>query len=496
MAIAPLLPLTVLVIVGLLGGNALAQEPGKLVPLPDTLPPSVEARVGSVEFSKGLPTPKGIEQLFEIQDFQRAVQLYQWAIPAIGVLGWHRASIANGKTDETDWVIYDNYVPRQGILTPNTEVSYVMAFPDLQKTGPLVLDYAPGKIAGIVMDYWQRPQFDFGLTGPEKGAAGKALIIGPGQNPSDEIAGYHVIRMPTRFAFIGYRVLDRGEKDNLTPLNKLYSFSDRANPPGPKVINATKDYTQSAPRGLAYWEAVNEIIQREPVEDRDRFFYAMLRDLGIEKNKPFKPDERAKKLLEDAALLGEEISKALVYEKRFIPNNRYRPETRWEFALVVEPSQRGADYDQLDPRTEWFYEAIAASYAMITKTPGVGSIYLETYRDKDGDWLDGGKAYRLRIAPNPPMQQFWAVSVYDIDTRTLFRNETQKAEVSSNSKELQKNADGSVDLYFGPQAPSGKESNWVQTTSDKFWFPYFRLYAPTQAYFDRSWPLPDIVKAN
>src|SRR5262249_10158372 len=86
------------------------------------------------------------------------------AHPAIGVMGWHRASIANGKTGETDWVIYDDYVPRQGILTPNTEVSYVMAFPDLQKTGPLVLDYAPGKIAGIVMDYWQRPQFDYGLT--------------------------------------------------------------------------------------------------------------------------------------------------------------------------------------------------------------------------------------------------------------------------------------------------------------------------------------------
>jgi hypothetical protein len=252
------------------------------------------------------------------------------------------------------------------------------------------------------------------------------------------------------------------------------------------VIAATHDFIQSAPRGLAYWEAVNELIQREPVEDRDRFFYAMLRDLGIEKGKPFKPDDRQKKLLEDAWLLSEQICKALVYEKRFISNNRYRPDARWEFALVVDPSQREADYDQLDPRTQWFYEAIAASYVMITKTPGVGSIYLETYRDKDGDWLDGGKSYRLRVAPNPPMQQFWAVSVYDIDTRTLFRNKTQKAEVSSNAKELQKSADGSVDVYFGPQAPSGKESNWVQTVTGKFWFPYFRLYAPTEAYFDRE----------
>src|SRR5215470_17312731 len=210
------------VLVCVIGGRAMAQEPGKLAPLPDTLPPSVEARVGKVDFRKGLPTQKGIEQLFDIQDFQRATQLYQWAIPAIGVMGWHRASIANGKTGETDWVVYDDYVSRQGILTPNTEVSYVMSFPDLQKTGPLVLDYSAGKIVGIVMDYWQRPEFDFGLTGPEKGAtAGKILLLGPGHKAPGDVAGYHVVRMPTRVAFLGYRVLDRSEKDTLTPLNKL-----------------------------------------------------------------------------------------------------------------------------------------------------------------------------------------------------------------------------------------------------------------------------------
>jgi hypothetical protein len=96
------------------------QEPGTLAPLPATLPPSVKARVGKIDFRQGLPSQKGIEQLFEIQYFQRATQLYQWAIPAIGVMGWHRASLADGKTGETDWVTYDDYVPRQDILTPNT----------------------------------------------------------------------------------------------------------------------------------------------------------------------------------------------------------------------------------------------------------------------------------------------------------------------------------------------------------------------------------------
>jgi hypothetical protein len=473
------------------------QELGNLPPLPDKLPPSLEARVGHVDFDRGSPTKQGTEQLFEIQDFQRATQLYQWAIPAIGVMGWQRANKANGATGETDWVVYDNDTTRRGILTPTTEVAYVMGFPDLEATGPLVLDYPAGKITGIVIDSWERPQFDFGLTGPEKGATGgKALLLGPGQKAPADIAGYHVLHMPTRFAFIPYRILDRSEKDKLSRATKIYPYSQRNNPPPDKVIAATKDYKQSQPRGMAYWEALNELIQREPVEDRDRFFYAMLAGLGIEKGKPFAPDDRRKKLLEDAALLGEQISRAQTYEKRFIANDRYRPDARWEFALVVDPGQREANYDQLDPRTQFFYEAIGSSYAMITKTPGVGSIYLETYRDKDGDWLDGGKSYRLHIPPNPPMQQFWAVTVYDLDTRNLIRNESKKEEESSNTQGLQKNADGSVDLYFGPTAPAGKDSNWVQTVGNKFWFPYFRLYAPTQAYFDRSWPLPDIEKSH
>ena len=150
----------------------------------------------------------------------------------------------------------------------------------------------------------------------------------------------------------------------------------------------------------------------------------------------------------------------------------------------------------MDERSIWFYEAISSSYSNLpTTTPGVGSGYVSTYRDKDGDWLDGGKPYRLHVAANPPVKQFWAVTVFEMDSRTLFRNETMNAEISSNSKGLQKNPDGSIDVYFGPTAPSGKESNWVQTVQGRYWFPYLRLFAPTEAYLDRSWPVPDIEKA-
>jgi hypothetical protein len=169
-------------VLAITGAQAIfAQEPGNLTRLPKQLPSSVEARVGKITFTNGLPTKAGIQQIFEVQDFQRACQLYQWAIPVVGTMGWQHANLANGATSETDWVAYDDFGPRSGILTPNQEVTYVMAFPDLEKTGPLVVAYPAGKIAGIVMDYWQRPQADYGLTGPERGqSGGKILVVGPG----------------------------------------------------------------------------------------------------------------------------------------------------------------------------------------------------------------------------------------------------------------------------------------------------------------------------
>ena len=93
------------------------------------------------------------------------------------------------------------------------------------------------------------------------------------------------------------------------------------------------------------------------------------------------------------------------------------------------------------------------------------------------------------------MKQFWSVTVYDVDTRGIIDNEEQIADRSSRM-DLIKNDDGSVDLYFGPKAPAGKEQNGIPTVPGKGWFAYFRLYAPTEPYLERSWKLPDIEKVK
>jgi hypothetical protein len=53
-----------------------------------------------------------------------------------------------------------------------------------------------------------------------------------------------------------------------------------------------------------------------------------------------------------------------------------------------------------------------------------------------------------------------------------------------------------VDVYIGPKAPAGKESNWLYTPVGQKWFPWFRLYGPEKAVFDKAWNLPDIERTK
>jgi hypothetical protein len=176
--------------------------------------------------------------------------------------------------------------------------------------------------------------------------------------------------------------------------------------------------------------------------------------------------------------------------------SHYADGVHWHLSLCLDPSQEATNYTQLDERAAWFYEASCTSEGMVTKTPGVGSVYLGTYKDKDGDWLDGAKSYRLHVPPNAPVKQFWSLTLYDVDTRALIQNQEQQADRSSRQPDLVKNADGSVDLYVGPKAPAGFEKNWIPSVPGKAWFPYFRLYGPTEAHFNRTWVLPDFVKVK
>jgi hypothetical protein len=245
-----------------------------------------------------------------------------------------------------------------------------------------------------------------------------------------------------------------------------------------------------APRGFEYWERLADTINQEPVDERDRFFHAMLMPLGIQKGKPFKPDERQKKILTDAAELGFLMAQTISMAPR-LNNAASYPGTRWEWVVTMNPNQESEHYSQLDERTDYTFEAITMAEGMVKPLVGAGSQYMSAAKDKNGEWLEGGKNYRLCVPADVPVKEFWSVTVYDNMTRSMVQTDTNKAALSSYDK-LKVNSDGSIDLYFGPQAPQGKESNWVKTSPGKGWFTYFRWYGPTQAFFDKTWTLPDI----
>jgi hypothetical protein len=451
----------------------------------------IETRIGTLEFThdfaNGYPTDKTVEMLYEERDFQRACQVYLWSLPAVAFTSWQRGVTKGLGAKNGQIVAILSYEARRGILTANATTPYYLGFADLSN-GPFVLEMPARSVQGAMNDSWQNAI-------PGTDAPGKYLVLAPGQKIPDDVAAYTVCQSPTVNIFLGVRLTDAdpdSAKQALAQL-KMYPYTQRDNPQKIEILDAgTKAWSGLPPRGMEYWERLNDVVQHEPVEPRDIFFHAMLWPLGMEKGKPFEPDKRQTKILTDAVLVGEAMAKANSEDRRFA-GVKYRPDAHWDFALLLDADDPCEFWNLLDERASWFYEAVGAGAAMAPKRPGPSSAYLGTYKDKAGEWLDGGMSYRLRVPPNPPIKLFWSVTVYDVDTRALILNDQKIADRSSRM-DLCKNANGSVDIYCGPKAPAGFEKNWIPTVSGKNWFAYFRFYQPTEAYFDRSWPLPDFER--
>jgi hypothetical protein len=466
-------------------------------------PQTLETRIGKLtfthDFANGYPTRETIEKLYDERDFQRACQAYLWALPFVSCGEVERVLMQAPGAAHGDIVLVETYSDLSRFLTANATTPYAVVWLNLARNGPYVLEIPAGPSAGFVDDLWQRPVTDIGLPGPDKGQGGRFLVLGPGQEAPSNVDGYIVVRSATLNNLAIIRLLSEDPEERRAMLEKvrLYPFRERSNPPATKVLRLKEGghSVANAPRGMEYWEQLARWIDEEPVEERDRVMMAMLRSIGIKKGKPFHPDNRLSEILTEAALVGEAMAKANDFDKRQIPLARYRDGSRWDLALCLDVNQEAEFHTELDERAAWFYEATATSEGMVTKTPGVGSVYLGAYKDKQGGWLDGSETYRLRVPPKAPVEQFWSLTIYDVNTRALIQNKEQRADRSSRM-DLVTNADGSVDLYVGPSAPTGFEKNWIPSVPAKAWFAYFRLYAPTEAHFNGQWTLPDFQKVQ
>ncbi len=456
-----------------------------------------ESSFADVHMDGELPSRASIPAIFDELDFQFACQAYLWALPIVSYAQWKSQHYGVFGATSSDLVRYLSYQDRLGLITANATTPYILNFFDLSETGPLVVELPPGPTAGGVSDFWQREVGAMGEMGPDRGEGGKYLIIAPGaETPGEAAEDYRVLQSSGVNIMFGFRTLDPDpeKSDALVDAVRIYPFRDRENPAPTRIVSPDgRAWSGDQPRGLDYWRMLHSIYQTEIVDERDRFYLAMLKQLGIRKGAPFEPDERLVGILERGAAAGELMAQANTFAKRF-DQGPYWPDRVWEQAIVLDNSaQRGQGYDELLERASWFYEAVSFSEAMKSTTPGVGQAYLGSYTDGAGEWLDGGRDYHLHVPADVPAKLFWSATVYDAATRCLIDNEQQRGDRGSRDPELDVNDDGSVDLYFGPTPPASGETNWVQTIPGRHWFSYFRFYGPLEPYFDRSWKLGDIT---
>ena len=460
-------------------------------------PERVETRIGTLSFEQGYPTAETAQKLYDEMDFQRAVQAFLWSFPAVSFESI-RVGIKQGiGADYNDLIIADNFADPKGIwLTANDTTIYGMVNVDLSQ-GPVVLEVPAGPGVGLIDDFWQRAITDFGLPGPDKGKGGKYLLLPPGYNGEVPKEGYFVLQGTMN----NYNIMDRGLVENndlaaavnLIKNLRVYPWGQRDNPKANKVFSmSAKTYDTTPPNGIEYWARLSAFINNNPVHERDRFYMAMLKPLGIEKGKEFKPDARQRAILEDAAKVGHQMARTLLFHaEQRISNAIAFPGTHWAWVVLLDHDQETDTYSQLDERLHYFYGAIYMSPAIGRKTAGPGATYIQSFADKDGNHFDGGKSYRLHLPPKIPVSSFWSLTLYDTGTRSMIQNAANDSARSGYDK-LKTNADGSIDLYFGPKSPAGMESNWIETLPGKGFYPFFRFYGPTEGAFDGTWKMPDV----
>ncbi|NLU68780.1 DUF1254 domain-containing protein [Streptomyces sp. HNM0574] len=454
----------------------------------------IETAFGTIELEHTFPTDDSAELLFDQLDTQRAAQAYLWSLPLVGFFTWReRAREVFGSTEFGDFVVYDSLREKRGIVTANLTTPYVINFTSLAD-GPVLIDHPAGPTAGGVLDFWQRPVVDLGQTGPDAGKGGGYVVLGPEHDAQPyEDSGRHVVRSATVNVFIAFRLLTK-DPELATAAKEGLKLSRAGSDPAPVrfIEGVDREWSATPARGLAYWSDLAAALQEEPVREIDKAFMAMLAPLGIAKGQRFEPDDRQRRILEEGAALGELLVRNLQVNPRC--RKPYWEHTSWYKSFDFEIEQQNDTMLQLDQRATWFYEAVSSTKGMVHPTLAAGQVFMTAKRDSDGRLLRADRSYHLHIPADVPAAQFWSLTLYSEDTRRPYDNggtEIRSVSLDSVDEQLEYNDDGSIDLYVGPSAPAAAESNWMKTVGQDGWFVYFRLYAPTAPFFDRSWSLPD-----
>ena len=432
----------------------------------------------------------------------RSIDAVVWAMPLLNFKGFRdgHAAVGVGYND----IAYHSKVQNWKFqtATPNDTTPYVNFYWSIAD-GPVVVEIPPSAdgvgIFGTIMDAWQRPIDDVGAAGRDKGRGGKYVLLPEGYD-GPLLPTSYVYQQRTNHGFAILRpIIADASPENLANAAKfaqrikVYPLAQADNPPANNYVDIyDKNIEQTPVLDGGIYAEIHEILQEEIIEEQNLAMMGLLRRIGIEKGKPFEPDDRAKKIY--AAAGPEALTYMLEQYHRYLNPWMYSG-TKW--SVLAPPGAVETEFSYEFPTHFDYHARGALYYAIITsvKNYGTATFYLDLAETSDGKWLDGGKNYKLVVPPNVPARDFWSVVAYDLESAAWIRD-MPKVGIDSSRKDLVSNEDGSVDVYFGPEAPAGHEANWIPTAEDRRFFLLFRFYGPEPGVFDGSFKLNNIELIN
>lgn len=430
---------------------------------------------------------------------QRAITAAIWGMPIVSMNAMRQAFFRDAKANYNDIVFWSKFSDwKNQTTTPNTSTHYVY-FNFNTKDGPVVVDIPPAVEAGLfgsLLDAWQVPLVDVGPRGEDQGNGGKYLLLPPNFD-GDVPTGYILVRARTYNGYSLLRVIPKSSSEadvnNAIALVKklrVYPLAKADHPPEQRFVDmAGKLFDGIVRFDESFYASLAQMINEEPVLARDQAMMGLLLPLGIEKGKEFKPAAATQSALAQSA----RNAHAWLMSGLLTSTTAFWPESSWSFPVAPVATETAFSFERpnyldVDARALMYFLAYAPP-----KKLGAATFYLGTYTDARGDLLRGEESYKLHVPPDVPAQQFWALDLYDRETCAFIRDMPRPG-LDSYDQQMQRNPDGSVDIYIGPRPPAGKEANWIQTASGHGWFPFFRFYGPEKPLFEKTWKLPDIEK--
>lgn len=436
--------------------------------------------------------------------YQRAFEAVLWAMPAMAIFRFRAAALEDLGLKDNDIIAYSGVAtPKLEAITANASTPYITAFSDLQQ-GPTVLEVPKagpdGSLYGQVVDAWQYTIADVGPSGLDKGEGGKYLFTPPGYD-GEVPEGYLHVPSPNyriAFAFRSVRGEGMSQEDayNYAKRLRMYRLSETADPPEQVFFDPIDTRYPTLPfYDERHFEDMHKIMSVEPVKPEDRAMMGMLATLGIRKGEPFEPDETALRAMRQAAI------DAWFYLQNWYDNfpstKYYWPDRHYASLLQADSNRRFTwTYDDRVDTIERAAEYFWCTYMPKELTDTPATQYMMALADSEGRLLEAGKTYKIDLPAEMPVEQFWALTVYDRATMGFIYTGSGPTTLSSYDLEtMHKNSDGGVTIYVGPVPPEGKEANWM-ATAGKRPLPAMRVYGPTETFNNKTFKLNDFELIN